>query len=73
MEFFFAYPETNGLDADMLDAGPLAEVARAAELAGFHGMSLTEHPIPGARWLAAGGHQTLDPFVGLGFIAAGPS
>lgn len=70
MEFFFAYPETNGLDADMLEAGPLAEVARAAEQAGFHGMSLTEHPAPGARWLAAGGHQTLDPLVGLGFIAA---
>ena len=73
MEFFFAYPETNGPDADMLDAGPLAEVARAAEQAGFHGMSLTEHPVPGARWLAAGGHQTLDPFVGLGYIAAATS
>jgi probable F420-dependent oxidoreductase len=73
MEFFFGYPEANGLDADMLDAGPLADLARAAEQAGFHGMSLTEHPVPGARWLAAGGHQTLDPFVGLGFIAAATS
>jgi probable F420-dependent oxidoreductase len=70
MEFFFAYPEANGLDAGMLDAGPLAEVARATEQAGFHGMSLTEHPAPGVRWLQAGGHQTLDPLVGLGFIAA---
>jgi alkanesulfonate monooxygenase SsuD/methylene tetrahydromethanopterin reductase-like flavin-dependent oxidoreductase (luciferase family) len=26
--------------------------------------------VPGARWLANGGHQTLDPFVGLGFVAA---
>ena len=59
-----------GTERDMLDAGDLDELAVAVEAAGFHGMSLTEHPVPGARWMAAGGHQTLDPFVGLGFIAA---
>ena len=26
--------------------------------------------MPGARWLASGGHQSLDPFVALGFVAA---
>jgi probable F420-dependent oxidoreductase len=70
MQFFFTYPEINGTDADMLDAGALDEVARAAERAGFDGLSLTEHPVPGAGWLTSGGHQTLDPFVGLGFAAA---
>jgi probable F420-dependent oxidoreductase len=70
MQFFFSYPEVTGADADLLDAGPLDEVARGAEQAGFAGISLTEHPAPGARWLASGGHQTLDPFVGLGFVAA---
>jgi len=70
MEFFFAYPEMTGVELDMLDAGPLDEVARAVERAGFDGISLTEHPAPGSAWLAAGGHQTLDPFVGLGFVAA---
>jgi probable F420-dependent oxidoreductase len=70
MEFSFAYPETKGLEADMLDAGDIGEIAVALEDAGFHGLSLTEHPIPGARWLEAGGHQTIDPFVGLGFAAA---
>jgi probable F420-dependent oxidoreductase len=70
MEYYFSYPEMTGSDADMLDAGPIGEVAAAAEAAGFHGISLTEHPIPGARWLASGGHQTLDPFVGLAFAAA---
>jgi len=70
MQFFFTYPEINGADADLLDAGALDEVARAVEGAGFDGLSLTEHPVPGARWLANGGHQTLDPFVGLGFAAA---
>ena len=37
---------------------------------GFDAFALTEHPIPGANWLAHGGHQTLDPFVGLAFAAA---
>jgi probable F420-dependent oxidoreductase len=70
MEFYFAYPETVGVETDLLDAGDLATVAQTAEAAGFHGISLTEHPAPGSSWLAHGGHQTLDPFVGLGFIAA---
>jgi len=69
MRFFFAYPEMNGTELDMLDAGEIGEVAQAVERAGFDGLSLTEHPIPGARWLANGGHQSLDPFVGLGFAA----
>jgi probable F420-dependent oxidoreductase len=70
MEYFFSFPEITGIERDMLDAGALDAVAIAAERAGFDGISLTEHPIPGANWLANGGHQTLDPFVGLGFIAA---
>jgi probable F420-dependent oxidoreductase len=67
--FFFQYPETTGTDADMLDAGPLAEVAIACERAGFTGIALTEHPVPGARWLSSGGHQSLDPLVALGYVA----
>lgn len=70
MRFIFHYPETGGVTGDVLDAGPLGEVARAAERAGFAGFSLSEHPAPGARWLGAGGHQTLDPFVSLGYAAA---
>jgi len=66
----FQYPETTGTDEDMLDPGPIDEVARAAERAGFDGLSFTEHPIPGARWLQSGGHQSLDPFVALAFAAA---
>lgn len=70
MRFIFHYPETGGPDGDVLDAGPLHEVAIAAERAGFDGISLSEHPIPGARWLHNGGHQTLDPFVALSYAAA---
>ena len=70
MKFLFTYPETTGTTAHLLDAGPVAEIAAAAERAGFAGFAFTEHPAPGARWLDAGGHQTLDPFVALGFAAA---
>ncbi|MFF0497342.1 LLM class F420-dependent oxidoreductase [Nocardia aobensis] len=70
LRFIFHYPETGGPDGDVLDAGPLREVAITAERCGFHGLSLSEHPIPGARWLANGGHQTLDSLVALGYVAA---
>ena len=39
---------------------------RPAEAAGCDGFAFTDHPAPGTRWLDAGGHQTLDPFVALG-------
>ena len=70
MKFVFHYPDANGPDGDFLDSGPLDEIAQAAERAGFDALGLTEHPVPGARWLSSGGHQSLDPFVALGFIAA---
>ncbi|MBL7491969.1 LLM class F420-dependent oxidoreductase [Frankia sp. AgB1.9] len=70
MRYFFHYPETSGVDGDMFEPGPVDEVAAAAERAGFEGFALTDHPIPGANWLTSGGHQSLDPFVGLAFAAA---
>ena len=70
MRFMYAYPEMQGTERDMLDPGPIGEVARIAERVGFGGFALTEHPSPGARWLASGGHQSLDPFVALSYVAA---
>ncbi|HYN35203.1 MAG TPA: LLM class F420-dependent oxidoreductase [Ilumatobacteraceae bacterium] len=70
MKFMLQYPDAHGPGVDLLDAGPVGELALAAERAGWAGMSFTEHPAPGARWLEAGGHQTLDPFVALGAVAA---
>jgi probable F420-dependent oxidoreductase len=70
LRFIFHYPFTDGTATDMLDAGPVHEVAAVAERSGFDGMALTEHPVPDAQWLASGGHQTLDPFVAFGAVAA---
>ena len=65
MNFMFPYPEMHGVEDDMLSSGDVADVAVALERAGWDGFAFTEHPAPGARWLEAGGHQTLDPFVAL--------
>jgi probable F420-dependent oxidoreductase len=70
MEFFFQYPDLHGTDGDMLDAGPVAELAVAAEKARWNGFAFTEHPAPTGKWLDTGGHQSLDPFVALSHVAA---
>ncbi len=55
---------------DFLSGRGIGELAEAAELAGFGGYGFTDHPAPSHRWLEAGGHDSLDPFVALGFAAA---
>lgn len=55
---------------EFLTQEAVAEVARAAESAGFGIVAVTEHPIPSDEWLASGGHDALDPFVALSFAAA---
>ncbi len=70
MQYMFQYPDLHGADHDMLEAGSVPELAIAAERFGWDGLSFTEHPAPGAKWLAAGGHQTIDPFIALGAAAA---
>jgi probable F420-dependent oxidoreductase len=51
--------------------GPaVAEMARLAESVGFDAVHVTDHPAPDGRWLDAGGHYALDPFVVLGAAAA---
>jgi probable F420-dependent oxidoreductase len=48
----------------------VGEMARAAEDAGFDACFVTDHPFPGDKWLAGGGHHALDPFVCLTWAAA---
>ena len=70
MRFIAHYPEANGSSIDLLDAGAITDIARTAEAAGFHGISLTEHPAPSSPWLESGGHQSVDPYVALAAAAA---
>jgi probable F420-dependent oxidoreductase len=70
MRYIYQYPEVEGTDTEMLDTGDIAELAVAVEAAGWDGFAFTEHPAPSARWLASGGHQSVDPLVALSHVAA---
>jgi probable F420-dependent oxidoreductase len=71
MRFMLEYPLHSELDGGAwLDPANIAAFARAAEEAGVDGIALTDHPAPSGKWLDHGGHETIDPFVGLGFMAA---
>jgi probable F420-dependent oxidoreductase len=51
-------------------ADAVAEIARAAEEAGYAACFVTDHPAGDATWLDTGGHHALDPLVTLAFAAA---
>jgi probable F420-dependent oxidoreductase len=71
MKFALGVPMMHrGEDNAFLAGEAIAELAQAAEQAGWDAISITEHPIPGDKWLGAGGHHSLDPFVALAFAAA---
>jgi len=55
---------------DFMSGAGVAVIAEAAEAAGFHGFGFTDHPAPTHKWLSAGGHDALDPFVAMAFAAA---
>lgn len=55
---------------EFVTAAAIAEIAGAAESAGYTGVYVTDHPAPDAKWLDHGGHHALDPFVALSFAAA---
>ena len=47
----------------------ISTMARKMEEVGFSATYVTDHPAPSSRWLAGGGHPTLDPFVALSVAA----
>ncbi len=71
MRFTITHPmHTHPYNPELVSGAGIATVAAAAEAAGFHGFGFTDHPAPTQRWLQSGGHDTLDPFVAMGFAAA---
>ncbi|MEJ5979076.1 TIGR03619 family F420-dependent LLM class oxidoreductase [Novosphingobium sp. PS1R-30] len=51
-----------------------AEMAQALERAWIDACFITDHPAPDSAWLRGGfGHDALDPFAGLAFVAAASS
>lgn len=71
MKFMFTLPLiSHPYNPEFVSHRGLRTIAEAAERAGFDGIGLTDHPAPTDRWLTAGGHDALDPFATLGFVAA---
>src|SRR5688572_21939831 len=56
--------------SEFCSAAAIAEMARAAERAGFAAVHVTEHPFPTTIGAEMGGHHALDPVVALAFVAA---
>ena len=74
LQFSFELP-TLRVDspAEFVTSEAIADIAHAAEAAGYGAVHVTDHPAPDTRWLDHGGHHALDPFVALSFAAASTS
>ena len=55
---------------EFVTGAAVAEMAGAAEAAGFAACYVTDHPFPDDRWLTTGGHHALDPMVVLAVAGA---
>ncbi|MGE2836866.1 TIGR03619 family F420-dependent LLM class oxidoreductase [Mycobacterium sp. SMC-4] len=67
MRFSVSLPRPDGTAETGIPA--VVEVARTAEAAGFHAVSVTDHPFP---FLGTGSvsHRTYDPFTAQAYVAA---
>jgi probable F420-dependent oxidoreductase len=71
MKFTITYPmHSHPYHPEFASGAGVVKLATATEAAGFDGFGFTDHPAPTQRWLDAGGHDALDPFVALAFAAA---
>ncbi len=70
MKHWVTYPLVHHpFNPELIEGDGLTRFARAAEAAGFGGIGFTDHPSPSHKWLIAGGHDALDPFSALSFVA----
>jgi len=71
VRFTLQYPIAHpGYSPALLQPDGMRRVVIAAEEAGFDAIAFTEHPAPSAKWMAAGGHDSLDPMTALASCAA---
>ncbi|MCU1389354.1 MAG: putative F420-dependent oxidoreductase, Rv2161c family [Ilumatobacteraceae bacterium] len=55
---------------ELATAASITAVSQRAEAAGYDAVFVTDHPFPSAKYVAHGGHHSIDPFVALSFAAA---
>lgn len=65
MHFSCSLPLDETTPGEFQTQDAIAEMVQAIDKAGLDGVFVTDHPAPSGRWLAGGGHATLDPFVAL--------
>jgi len=71
VRFSVTYPlVAHPYNPELITKQAMVSFCQTAEAAGFDGICFTDHPAPTDRWLKAGGHDALDPFVALSFCAA---
>jgi probable F420-dependent oxidoreductase len=71
MRHFVTYPlVTHPYSPELVTKRAIVRFATRAEELGVDGVAFTDHPAPSHRWLQAGGHDALDPFVAFGLVAA---
>ena len=70
MKFTMDIPVGNITPGEFQTAEAVKDMAQAMEDAGVDACYVTDHPAPDAAWLHANGHDTLDPFTALSFVAA---
>ena len=70
MKHWTTYPLlTHPLNPEFASGEGIRRFVLAAEAAGFDGIAFTDHPAPSHKWLNGGGHDALDPFAALSFVA----
>jgi probable F420-dependent oxidoreductase len=71
MRHFVTYPlVAHPYSPELVTKEAIVRFAVRAEELGYDGIGFTDHPAPSHRWLQAGGHDALDPFVAFGLVAA---
>lgn len=70
MRFSCSLPLDEATPGEFQTLEAITGMVQAIDKAGLDGVFVTDHPAPSGRWLAGGGHATLDPFVALTAAAA---
>jgi len=70
MKFCLYVPVGNITPGEFQTMAAVEEMAAALESQGIDACCVTDHPAPSQDWLHASGHDALDPFTALAFVAA---
>lgn len=70
MKFCLYIPVGNVTPGEFQSQAAIKAMAHALERANIDACCVTDHPAPSSEWLHANGHDALDPFTALAFVAA---